>query len=213
MRKSRNKSRKTRNQQAQPPAKRRKTGEETYTRTCRVWEPEWEEPIEQETENDQMARIARKRWNQEETPATKRQRMAKNDIRNFLTVTDIELLTGDQEPNSGEGQNLTEIELKDDGDKVGDEKCQAEHQRGAGDWTDQAEKDDRGDTEEQSLGVTQIIRQSSAKLDAVVRYVGVPISNNHVPVLTVNNPGTVDCQAEQSEASHRSSWMKRSVVL
>ena len=177
---------------------RRKTGGETYTRTCRVWEPEWEEPIEQETagEDSQLARISRKRWNQEETPAPKRQRMAKNDIRNFLTVTDIELLTRDQEPNSGVGQNLTETELMEDGDKVGDEECQAEHQCRAGDWTDQAEKEDRGDTEEQSLGVTQIIRQSSAKLDAVVRYVGVPISNNHVLALTYNNPGSVDGQAE-----------------
>jgi hypothetical protein len=108
----------------------------------------------------------------------KRQRIAKNDIRSFLTLTDIEL---------------------DDGGKVGDKECQAEHQRRAGDWTDQAEKEGRGDTEEQIIGVTQNIIQSSATLDAVVRYIGVPISNNHVPILTSNNPGSRDCQAEQSE--------------
>ena len=73
---------------------------------------------------------------------------------------------------------------------------QAEHQHRAGDWKDQAEKRDRGDEEEQTLGVTQNIRQSSAILDAVARYVGVPISNNHVPTLNDNNSGGGDCQAE-----------------
>ena len=73
---------------------------------------------------------------------------------------------------------------------------QAEHQHRAGDWKDQAEKRDRGDEEEQTLGVTQNIRQSSAILDAVARYVGVPISNNHVPILNDNNSGGRDCQAE-----------------
>ena len=90
MRKNRNRNRRTRHQQTQPPAKRRKTGEETYTRTCRVWNPEWEEPVEQETEreDENLARTSspRKRWEQEqeETPAPKRQKLSKIDVRYFV---------------------------------------------------------------------------------------------------------------------------------
>ena len=73
---------------------------------------------------------------------------------------------------------------------------QAGHQHSAGDGKDQAEKGERGDEEEQTRGVTQKIRQSSTIPDAVARYVGVPIANNHVPTLNDNNSGSGDCQAE-----------------
>ena len=53
-----------------------------------IWNPEWEEPVEQETarEDDQLARTrtSRKRWKQEETPAPKRQKLSKSDIRYFV---------------------------------------------------------------------------------------------------------------------------------
>ena len=83
MRKTRCKTRRSRNQKANPPAKRRKTGEETYTRTCVIWETadlEQEEKQHKVCENGK----AEKRRENLDNPAPKRQRLSQNDIRKFL---------------------------------------------------------------------------------------------------------------------------------
>ena len=290
MRKNRNKNRRSRHQQTQPSAKRRKTGEETYTRTCRVWNPEWEEPVEQETgkEDENLARTThpRRRWEQEqeETPAPKRQKTSKSDIRYFLNQPPVQQDTeedwsysvgraeqprcqaelrnqegvgdgGYQEEIVGRAEHRkSQAELKNQervrecqadkketevwSDSIGraeypmcqaelmnrkrvgysreelvgraeHQRCQAElrsqeggrdcqagHQHSGGDVRGQAEKGERGDAEEQPRGVTHNIRQSSTIPDAVARYVGFPIANNHVPKLNDNNSGDGDCQAE-----------------
>ena len=49
MRKNRNKQRRGRHQKAAPPAKRRKTGESSFSQNCQLWELESRENIERET--------------------------------------------------------------------------------------------------------------------------------------------------------------------
>ena len=89
MRKTRCKTRGHRNQKTNPPAKRRKTGKETYTRTCVIWETAGLRQ-EHEEEQDDDRKKAEKRTEDLETPAPKRQKLSQNDIRRILTKTDIE---------------------------------------------------------------------------------------------------------------------------
>ena len=51
MRKARNKNRKPRTQQTNPTAKRRKTGEETFTVVCAGWETRMEDQEQESSQN------------------------------------------------------------------------------------------------------------------------------------------------------------------
>ena len=87
MRKERNKKRKPRTQQANLPAKRRKTGEETFSVTFSSWETECDR---QELDGDRN--VTEKRKEQLKTPKPKRLKLTQDDIRKFLTPNIIELL-------------------------------------------------------------------------------------------------------------------------
>jgi hypothetical protein len=87
MRKDRNKNRKTRTQQTNPPAKRRKMSDKTFTRINSSWVTESEL---QEVECD--GSMTEKRKEKLKNPAPKRIKLAQEDIRNFLTRNTVELL-------------------------------------------------------------------------------------------------------------------------
>ena len=81
MRKMRNKNRKPRSQQTNPAPKRRKTGPETFTRTCLSW-------ISQGVEQEELTpSIGEKRKDTQKPapPPSKRIKMTLDNIRNFLT--------------------------------------------------------------------------------------------------------------------------------
>ena len=81
MRKMRNKNRKPRSQQTNPALKRRKTGSETFTRTCLSW-------ISQGVEQEELTpSIGEKRKDTQKPapPPSKRIKMTLDNIRNFLT--------------------------------------------------------------------------------------------------------------------------------
>jgi hypothetical protein len=118
MRKTRNKARRPRSQKTNPPAKKRRTGKETSTRTCSTWET----TLQQEEEDSNHTQIEQeKRKEQQEAPensAPKRQKVPEVDIRKYLTKPVIETVvtapTDEEnwlEPRSDEQQPLSEEEL------------------------------------------------------------------------------------------------------
>ena len=77
MRKTRNKNRKSRTQKSAPPAKRRKTGQETFTVQCSKWDTRTEVTEPEESKNTQE-----KRKIEPKNPAPKR--MRSTNIREFM---------------------------------------------------------------------------------------------------------------------------------
>ena len=93
MRKERNKNRKPKSEQGKPSAKRRKTGEETFSGTPSSRDPEIDS---QEPSSPRI--VTEKRKEELKTPAPKRLKLTQDDIRKFLTKPITELLSQPETP-------------------------------------------------------------------------------------------------------------------
>ena len=177
MRKNRNKQRRGRPQKSAPAAKRRKTGKNSFSQNCQVWEVENSENIETDT-----ARTEKRQDEKEELdcPAPKRMKTKQIDMRKYLTTPPIELLNNLPLPveDTEVQQLLSQTVLAEPLPKqdvqmrqqLPSPTSQAEQRRQHGDASDQAEQPDgRGQAEQPGPDNTHKVRQPLTIQRAVAR--------------------------------------------